>query len=156
VSYLDKILQPGEKLLARGKVHWVIFTPSVLGLVAAIMLAIWALLALTQSQQLALAVYVIAGLLALVSIFAFLGRLLLRMTTEFAVTDRRVIVKRGFISLHTVEMHMDKVESVDVDQTIWGRMLGYGTVTIHGTGARWDPIPRIEDPLAFRNAITSH
>ena len=79
-----------------------------------------------------------------------------RSTTEFCVTDHRVIVKRGFFSLHTVELNVDKVESVDVDQSLLGRMFGYGSVTIHGVGARWDPIPLITDPLGFRNAITAH
>ena len=78
-----------------------------------------------------------------------------RATTEFCITDHRVIVKRGFFSLHTVELNVDKVESVDVDQSLIGRMFGYGTVTIHGVGARWDPISQIIDPLGFRNAITS-
>ena len=71
-----------------------------------------------------------------------------------AVTSQRIIVKRGLVSLHTVEMNVDKVESVDVDQSILGRMMGFGTVTIHRIGARWDPIPLISGPLGFRNAIT--
>jgi uncharacterized membrane protein YdbT with pleckstrin-like domain len=67
----------------------------------------------------------------------------------------RVVQKRGILSLHTIEMNLDKVESVDVDQSLLGRMFGFGTVAIHGVGARWDPIVGIEDPLDFRSAITT-
>ncbi len=57
-----------------------------------------------------------------------------RWTTEIDVTNRRIVYKRGFIKRHTVEMNMDKVESVDVDQSVLGRLLNYGDITIHGTG----------------------
>jgi membrane protein YdbS with pleckstrin-like domain len=154
VSYLDRVLQPEERVLVRGYLHWVIYLPSLMLQAVAIALAAWARLSLT-GHPLAMVVYAGAGLLLLLGISAFLGRMVVRLTTEFAVTDHRVIVKRGFMSLHTVEMNLDKVESVDVDQTILGRILGYGAVTIHGVGARWDPIPRIADPLKFRNAITT-
>ena len=57
-----------------------------------------------------------------------------RWTTEIDVTDRRIVYKRGFINRHTVEMNMDKVESVDVDQSFWGRLLDYGDIIVRGTG----------------------
>lgn len=155
MSYLDKVLQPGEAVLVRGRLHWIIYLPSYLAMAVAAALAIWARLALSQSSM-AMAAYAVAGLLFVFGLVGFLGRMIVKLTTEFGVTDHRVIVKRGFISLHTVEMNVDKVESVDVDLTILGRILGYGTVTVHGVGARWDPIPRIADPLGFRNAITTH
>jgi uncharacterized membrane protein YdbT with pleckstrin-like domain len=52
-------------------------------------------------------------------------------------------------------MNMDKVESVDVDQSIMGRLLNYGDVTIHGTGEGWEPLDRIDAPLEFRNHVTA-
>ena len=57
-----------------------------------------------------------------------------RWTTELSVTNHRVIYKRGFIRRHTVEMNMDKVETVNVDQSILGRIAGYGTIHVLGTG----------------------
>ena len=99
--------------------------------------------------------YAVAGLVLAYGMITFIGRMIVRMSTEFGVTDHRIIVKRGLISLHTIEMSVDKVESVDVDQTIIGRMLGYGAVTVHGVGARWDPLPGLADPIGFRNAITA-
>jgi uncharacterized membrane protein YdbT with pleckstrin-like domain len=76
-----------------------------------------------------------------------------RFGTEIAVTDRRVIYKTGLIRRHTTEINMDKIESVDVDQSVLGRMFGYGTVTIRGTGEAVEPLRDIADPIAFRNAI---
>ena len=71
-------------------------------------------------------------------------------TTEFAVTDRRIIAKTGLISRSTVELFLDKVEALHVDQTVWGRLLDFGTVTIHGTGSTLEPIRSISAPLTLR------
>lgn len=153
MAYVTRILQPGETVVATARPHWIILLPSILAMVAAIAIAILARLSsLTPGQ--AMLVYAFAALVGLFGIIAFVGRTITRATTEFAVTNRRVIVKRGVLSLHTLEMNEDKVESVDVDQSILARIFGYGTVTIHGVGSRWDPIPRIPDPLKFRSAIT--
>ena len=74
--------------------------------------------------------------------------------TEIAVTNRRVIYKKGFIRRQTNEMNMDKVESVRIDQSILGRMLGYGTVTILGTGEGFETLRTIASPIELRNSIT--
>ena len=71
-------------------------------------------------------------------------------TTEFAVTDRRIIAKTGLISRSTVELFLDKVEALHVDQSVWGRLLDFGTVTIHGTGTTLEPIRNISAPLELR------
>jgi len=65
--------------------------------------------------------------------------------------DRRVIYARGFIQRHTVEINMDKIESVDVDQSIMGRAFNYGDVTIRGTGQTFEPLRQIDRPIDFRN-----
>jgi uncharacterized membrane protein YdbT with pleckstrin-like domain len=92
---------------------------------------------------------------ALGAIVAWFRAWLRRMTTELAVTDRRVIFKRGLVRRHTVEMNMDKVESVDVDQSVLGRIFNYGDVTVRGTGASIEPLRLIDDPLAFRSCVTA-
>ena len=78
-----------------------------------------------------------------------------RWTTEVLVTDRRVIYVRGFIQRHTVEIDMDKIESVEVDQSMMGRALNYGNVTIRGTGQTFEPLREIDRPIAFRNEVTA-
>ncbi len=74
-------------------------------------------------------------------------------TTELAITTRRVIAKFGFISRTTVELNINKVESIQVEQTVMGRMLNYGTLVIAGGGNPQAPIPGISDPIAFRRAF---
>jgi len=71
-------------------------------------------------------------------------------TTEFAVTDRRIIAKTGLISRSTVELFLDKVEALHVDQSVPGRMLDFGTITIRGTGTTLEPIRNISAPLELR------
>jgi uncharacterized membrane protein YdbT with pleckstrin-like domain len=74
-------------------------------------------------------------------------------SAEFAVTNKRVIFKTGFIQKKTAEMFLAKVESVAVDQTIMGRMMGYGTIVIRGTGGSLEPFSDISRPLEFRRQI---
>ena len=76
-------------------------------------------------------------------------------TTELAVTNKRVIAKFGFISRHTIEMNIGKVESIQVTQSIFGRILDFGTLIIAGTGSQQAPIPGISDPMGFRKAFMS-
>jgi uncharacterized membrane protein YdbT with pleckstrin-like domain len=78
-----------------------------------------------------------------------------RWTTETDVTNMRVVHKTGFITRQTFEMSLDKVESVDVDQSILGRVLNYGNVIVRGVGEHEQRIKTIASPLAFRNAITT-
>ncbi len=74
-------------------------------------------------------------------------------TSEFAITSKRIIIKVGWISRRTLEMNLAKVESVNVDQSILGRILGYGTITVIGTGGTREPFYRISSPLDFRKAF---
>jgi len=76
--------------------------------------------------------------------------LIKRISTELAVTSKRVIAKFGFIRRNTVELNHSKVESFHVEQGVLGRILGFGTLHINGTGGGITPIPNISDPLGFR------
>jgi uncharacterized membrane protein YdbT with pleckstrin-like domain len=150
MRYIDHILQPGEKVLYVGRVHWVIYLPAIL------MLAL-AALASTQigAGRTGLSWTVAAIVFAAAAAVMFLSSWFRRWTTEIDVTDRRIVFKRGFIRRHTVEMNMDKVESVDVDQSFWGRILDYGDITIRGTGEGIEPLHGIGAPLDFRNHVTA-
>ena len=77
-------------------------------------------------------------------------------TTEIAVTDKRIIHKVGLIQRKTIEMNMSRVESVSVDQSIHGRLLGYGDISVRGTGSGLSPFILIAHPLEFRNAVVVH
>jgi uncharacterized membrane protein YdbT with pleckstrin-like domain len=69
------------------------------------------------------------------------------------VTDRRIIYKRGVLGRHTQEMNISKIETVDVEQGLGGRIWGHGTLLIHGTGSKWEPLAGVGSPLQIRNAI---
>jgi membrane protein YdbS with pleckstrin-like domain len=74
-------------------------------------------------------------------------------STELAVTTKRLIVKHGFIGRQTVEINMNKVESIQVDQGLLGRVFDFGTLIISGTGTSHAPIAGVSDPMAFRKAF---
>ena len=125
---------------------------------AAILLAICALASLLAGASYAEMVNIswfAAIVFAVAAIVAFLPAWFRRWTTEIAVTDRRIILKRGLIRRHTVEMNMQKVESVDVDQTVIGRLFNYGNVTIRGTGSSFEKLRMIDSPLKLRTTVTA-
>lgn len=80
----------------------------------------------------------------------FIVPLIEMSTSEFAITNKRVIIKVGLISRRTLEMNLNKIESVNVNQGILGRLLGYGTIVVIGTGGTRERFANIADPLTFR------
>jgi uncharacterized membrane protein YdbT with pleckstrin-like domain len=154
MSYVRSILQPNEKVLIIGKLHWIVYWQAILWFVLAVVLV-----ALENNFQSGDArtylIYITVAVFAAGFLISFLHAWFIRWITELAVTDRRVIYKCGFISRHTVEMNMDKIESVDVDQSLLGRMLNYGTIHVLGTGEGIESLRRIAAPLALRNTITA-
>lgn len=74
-------------------------------------------------------------------------------TTELAITNKRIVAKFGFISRDTIEIKLDKVESVQVNQGIFGRIFGFGSIIVSGAGNPQAPVPRISDPIKFRSKV---
>jgi uncharacterized membrane protein YdbT with pleckstrin-like domain len=154
-SYIEQILQPGERRLYSGKLHWILFVPGLLLLIAALVFLMLASRSGDSGNVLPRILWLIlAALSGAGSAFYLFKAWFERWTTEIEVTDRRIILKKGFIRRETVEMHMDKVESVDVEQTILGRLLDYGDVTIRGVGVGLEPLKMVAAPLELRNHIT--
>jgi uncharacterized membrane protein YdbT with pleckstrin-like domain len=154
MRYVRRVLQPGETVVYDTKLHSVIYTRAILLLVGCLILA-GAAIAASNNQNLSLALEIAAAILALLALSAAFRAFVRRATTELAVTDHRVIYKTGLLARHTIEMNRDKVESVDVDQTLLGRLFGYGTIIVRGTGGSLEPIRTIGDPLTFRSYITA-
>jgi uncharacterized membrane protein YdbT with pleckstrin-like domain len=151
MSYVDSILEPGETVRYRTNVSWTIYLPAILLAIAAL-----AVLALGAGYDPTVNLAWFAAIvLALGAVATFVPAWFRRWTTEVAVTDRRVILKRGLIRRHTVEMNMTKVESVDVDQTLIGRLFNYGSVTIRGTGSSFETLRMIDHPLKLRSTVTA-
>ena len=152
--YIDEILQPGEKVLYSTNAHWMFYLPAMGAWVAALILV--ALSGLTAAVPiLMLACWGAAGVIGLIALFLTFKAWFHRWTTETDVTNLRVVHKTGFIKRRTFEMSLDKVESVDVNQSILGRLLNYGDVTVRGVGEGAETIRTIASPLNFRNHITA-
>ena len=153
MSYIKSVLQPEEKVLFRSRLHWMIYLPGLVILLPAIAAGIGG--TYIPETDLRYACWAVGAIFLLFAVLKLLIEWIRRVTTEIAVTDRRVIYKRGLIRRYTIEVNNDKVESVDVDQTVLGRIFNFGTVVIRGTGSAVEPIRNIDDPLHFRSFITA-
>jgi uncharacterized membrane protein YdbT with pleckstrin-like domain len=152
--YIDEILQPGEKVLYSTNAHWMFYLPAMAAWAASIILLILSGVA-AAVPGLVLFCLASASVVGLVALYLSFKAWFHRWTTETDVTNMRVVHKTGFIKRRTFEMALDKIESVDVNQSILGRLLNYGDVTINGVGEGRETIRTIASPLAFRSAITT-
>jgi uncharacterized membrane protein YdbT with pleckstrin-like domain len=150
MNYVQRVLQPGEVVRYTGSLHWTIYLPALLFTAAALVTIGWAELGAGGNMWW----QILAILFALIALFFLIPEWFTWWTTEVAVTNHRVIYKTGLIRRGTIEMLMDKVESVDVDQSIFGRLLDYGSVTVRGTGTGFEPLHKIAHPIELRNHIT--
>jgi uncharacterized membrane protein YdbT with pleckstrin-like domain len=152
MSYVQRVLQPGEIVRHQTKLHWMVFVPGMLLLAVAGTVFFFSPAPESGWRTFVHIVgFVVLGAAAIVIFLAWFKQ----WTTEIAVTDRRIIFKRGFVRRNTIEMHLDKVESVDVDQSILGRILNYGDLTVRGVGIGLEPLKGIDDPIDFRNHVTA-
>lgn len=160
MAYYSKVLLPDEQVRYVGRLHWAIYIRGWIFLLIAVAAGIEAAMLQSQSNvvgqvptaDIALA---ICGIFLAASLVSLLSAWFRRITTEIVVTDKRIIYKVGFIRRRTMEMNMSKVETVDVVQSIPGRMLNYGTVMIRGVGSSYEPLPMIGKPLELRTAIVA-
>ena len=152
MSYVSRILETGESVLYATTLHWRAYLPAIALLAIGVGCLVTAVEAGGDYQS---AILIAAATFAVLAFASWLPAAIRRATTELVVTDRRVILKRGIFSRQTIEMNRAKVESVDVDQTVMGRIMGYGTVIVRGTGGGLEPIRDIAHPLTFRSHITA-
>src|SRR5215218_667000 len=149
MSYVREVLQPGEEIRFRTNVYWFVYLPAMVMFVLGIAFALWYTAAASQHLML----LILSGLSAVTGVLLFIPAWLKRFGTEIAVTDRRVIYKTGLVQRDTTEINRAKIESVDVSQSILGRVFDFGTLTIRGTGETIEALRNIASPLQFRNAI---
>jgi membrane protein YdbS with pleckstrin-like domain len=146
MSYLDEHLLADERIVYRARLHWTVFGSAIvvvlLGMALAGVLRVYA-------PEYWYAGAALSGLGLLLAI----GPAVRYASSEFAVTDKRVVAKLGFIERESLETLLSKVEAIGVDQPILGRMLGYGTITITGTGGTEESFRRISNPLELRRQI---
>lgn len=157
MSYVEDNLMPNEKVLFKARIHPAVFLPAIVAFLGSIAFAFLASdLASQQNSSdsmLGTMMFCLTGILFFWSLWLGLQAIIVLFTTEFAVTNRRVIAKRGFIRRHTMEMLLQKVESVSVRQDILGRMLNFGTITVTGTGGTQEGFRKIVEPLTVRKKM---
>jgi uncharacterized membrane protein YdbT with pleckstrin-like domain len=145
MSYVDENMMPGERVLYRAHLHWVTWVP---GAVAAALFLLGALMVVIAKGPLAA-----AGVFVLVAAVCFIPNYITFKTSEFAVTDQRVIIKTGWLRQRSIETLLDKIEGIRVDQHFTDRQLGYSTMVVEGTGGDKEAFRRIADPLEFRKQV---
>jgi uncharacterized membrane protein YdbT with pleckstrin-like domain len=155
MGYVDTNLIQGERVIYRAPLHWRVM---LLPLLLAAALLFVAVLAVRQVLVAGTGDNTLPWLIAALILFVFAAIPIAkagvaRRTSEFAVTNKRVILKTGLIHNKTAEMFLAKVESVGVDQTILGRIFGYGSIELRGTGGSLEPFENISRPLEFRRQI---
>jgi len=149
-SYVDSVLAEGERIVYRAAIsHWKFFLSYLVGGLF-LLTALGAYIATGNHADASLAMVAIPLVIGLAVILTAVIR---RQTTELVLTDRRIITKRGLVSRDTVEMNLNKVESLHVNQGLMGRILDYGDVTVVGTGSSLEPLRGIASPLELRKKL---
>jgi uncharacterized membrane protein YdbT with pleckstrin-like domain len=164
MSYAEKSMVSGETLLYQTRHHWmVLLWPAVMAFVFGVLalgLLIEAIAAKNGKGMAASAssteieAMVVFGVFLLVVCFVLVAYgVAKRNATEMAVTTKRVLIKTGLGSRRTLDLMLSRVESIGVEETVLGRMLGYGSVVVRGTGGTPEPFLMIAHPQEFRRAV---
>lgn len=157
-GYVEQNLVAGERILLKAKLHWGILVwpclSIILGLVLIALSPIVGQMLGTPGVSIGMLVcvalpFTLGGLAGLLNAF------LIWITTEFAVTNKRIIAKVGALSRHSLELFLHQVEAITVDQTVMGRIMNYGTLVVHGAGGTKQGFPSIANPLELRRQITA-
>lgn len=151
MGYVEKHLIPNEQVIYVTSLSWIVYLKALLAFLIGIALLVW-------GEQSGGAFNIdnnnpldaLGGVVLLIALTLFFFAFIRRRSCEFAVTNKRVIIKMGVISRRSIELLLTKVEAITVDQTLVGRIFGYGSITLIGTGGTKEPFHLIADPLEFR------
>nr|WP_294483190.1 PH domain-containing protein [uncultured Bacteroides sp.] len=144
MSYIQNNLQAGEEIKYKADIHWYIFVlPTVLLLLGAFL----------SSAQTSF-IYYIGLLLLLLGLFQLIKRVLLKMGAEYVITNKKVILKSGILSRDALELILSKCEGLRINQSIMGRILGFGSIVVT-TGGATNTFKFIANPIKFRNEINA-
>jgi uncharacterized membrane protein YdbT with pleckstrin-like domain len=147
MSYIDGNLLPGEQVVYRTRLHWLLFLGPVIFTVVVLLPIAWVLSTGTWStfEWIPLAL----GFSVLLATF------IKRQSSDFAVTNKRVMMKVGVFSTRSVELLLNKIEAIAVNQSFIGRIFGYGDIVVTGSGGTRESFSHIQGPLEFRRAVQS-
>ena len=152
MGYVERHLLPGERVLYKTRLHWVLFARPALVFLIGAGLTVAVRYMEAQPEAARWAGWIGLGIMALGLFWGFVHWVELR-TSEFAVTTTRVIFKVGLVARYTTELLLSKVESIAVQQSLTGRILDYGDLTVIGTGGTREVFRRVRDPITFRNYV---
>lgn len=159
MGYIKTVLLPDEHVVYRAVLHWVIYTEGLLlvasgGLVIGLgQTAMNILFGSVLGAELIKPIHFVAGVVVLAGGVLLLAAYVRQVSTELAITNKRVIAKYGFVSRDTFEIMIRYVSGANFDQTVVGRFLGYGTVRVHGIGGELSKLGRIAKPEQFYYAM---
>jgi len=147
MSYIDRNLLEGEHVVFRTRLHWLLFTGPLLLVVFVLLPIAWLLFHENWNGW----VWAPLGLgLILIAVAS-----IKRQSSDFAVTNKRVMMKMGVFRTRSIELLLGKVEAIAVEQSMMGRLLGYGSLVVTGSGGTKEAFSNIQSPLAFRRAVQS-
>jgi uncharacterized membrane protein YdbT with pleckstrin-like domain len=147
LSYIEANLLPEERVVYRTRLHWLLYLSPLLFILVVLLPIAWLLGASSWSGY----AWIPLALGAPLLIAAFIKR----HSSEFAVTNKRVMTKVGVVSTRSIELLLGKIEAIAVEQSLMGRVFGYGDIVITGSGGTKESFTHIQSPLAFRNAVQS-
>jgi uncharacterized membrane protein YdbT with pleckstrin-like domain len=151
MSYIEKNLITNENIIHRSKRHWSIYWPAFFCLIVGVFSFIHAISVVRNDRNDNGALLGFLGFVLIpTSFIGFMSAKITRKTSEFAVTNKRVIMKVGFIWRKSMEVMLNKIESIHVDQGIIGRLFDYGSIRIIGSGGTVNQFVGITSPLEFR------
>jgi len=141
MGYVERNLLPNETITYRARLHRIVyFLPDCI-LAAAVLVGV------------AGGGWIAAGVVAAIAILLFIPPWIRSSSSEFAITNKRVLIKVGLVRRHSLELLLQKVEGIGVDQSVLGRILGYGTITVSGVGGTKESFRMISNPLEFRRQV---
>jgi uncharacterized membrane protein YdbT with pleckstrin-like domain len=141
MSYIQKTLGPGENLMYEASIHWVVYVVPLL---------------ICAAGAAMFPMSMLVGGLVLACGFVYLAQVALtNMSTELGVTNRRVVAKWGLVWVKTIEQRLATIDSIQVEQSVLGRLFNYGSIAVSGSGVSMTPIRGISDPLSFQRAVNA-
>jgi len=154
MGYVQNNLLHDEHIISWTRPHWIVYGPSVLLFFFALILTGYlpsALNALSGFHLFGMSIHhFIVLAVFIIAIFYGIKALIMHQTSEYSITDKRIMMKTGWIQRRSIEIFLDKVEAIYVDQSVTGRIFDYGTIIIVGTGGSKDPFLFVPKPLMFR------
>lgn len=147
MSYIDANLLAGEQVVFRTRLHWKLLIGPLLLALATLVPVAWALVQGTWNELILI--------VPAIGVLVLLAAIVRRQSSDFAVTNKRVMAKTGVLSTRSVELLLGKIESIAVHQSLGGRILGYGDIVVTGSGGTEEMFSNVQSPLQLRRAVQS-